>query len=103
MDFGQRSVRDGWMLSVTPKVEFSDRNFTKREIAILKNLAEEYKNSDADEMVEATHLENLPWDQIYVKQGAKQSEIPYSLALRRDEADEMMRIAEERKELLEQP
>src|SRR5438046_2822902 len=37
IDFDTRNVRDGWMLKVTPKVEFSDRHFSKRELAILKN------------------------------------------------------------------
>ena len=100
-DFGARAVGDGWMLKITPKSDFSDRNFSQREMTLLKNLTAEYRDADADSMIEATHLENLPWDQIYVKQGKKQHEIPYSLALRPDESAALLRVAGERDELLE--
>jgi len=101
LDFGKRTVGDGWMLAISPKAEFDDSKFSKRETTLLKNLAAEYKSKDADSMIEATHLENLPWDQIYNQQGRKQAEIPYSLAPRPDESDTIMRIAADRKELLE--
>lgn len=100
-NFGKRTVGDGWMLVIEPKLPFSESHFSKREMTILKNLAEEYRDADADSMVEATHLENLPWDQIYNKEGKKQQEIPYDLALRKDEREQMMKVAEERKDLLE--
>ena len=99
--FDKRTVGDGWMLVIEPKVPFSERHFSKREMTILKNLAEEYRDTDADSMIEATHLENLPWDQVYNKDGKKQQEIPYDLALRNDERDQMMKIIQERKDLLE--
>ncbi|ABD90212.1 Panacea domain-containing protein [Rhodopseudomonas palustris] len=101
LELGKRDISDGWMLVVNPKIPFSDRHFTKREIAILEHLAAEYRDADADSMIEATHLENLPWDQIYNKDGKKQQEIPYELALRLDEREQMMKIARDRAELLE--
>lgn len=97
----QRPVGDGWMLAIKPKNPFSDRHFTKREMMILKNLAQEYRDADADGMIEATHLENLPWHRIYNLEGKKQQEIPYELALRNDERDDLLRISKARKELLE--
>ncbi len=89
------------MLKITPKLDFLDSDFTSREITLLKNLAAEYRDTDAESMIEATHLENLPWDQIYVKQGKKQQEIPYELAVRPDEAGAVLRVARDREELLE--
>ncbi len=74
------------------KIPFSEHHFSKREMMILKNLAEEYRDTDADSIIEATHLENLPWDQVYNKDGKKQQEIPYGLALRNDEREQMMKI-----------
>ncbi|MGJ5075520.1 Panacea domain-containing protein [Bradyrhizobium oligotrophicum] len=100
-DFERRAIGDGWRLNIEPKVPFSESHFSKREMMILKNLAEEYRDTDADKMIEATHLENLPWDRVYNKDGRKQQEIPYDLALRNDERDRMMKIIEERKDLLE--
>ncbi len=101
--FGQRAIRQGKqsMLSVDPLVPFAERNFSKREMRLLRDLAEEYRESDAEEMVEVTHLENKPWDRIYVQKGLKQALIPYELAVRPDEVREVMRVAEDRKQLLE--
>jgi uncharacterized phage-associated protein len=99
--FEQKPVKDGFMLKIIPNHNFSDANFSRRELDLIKHLASEYRNSDADDMVEATHLENLPWDRIYNQQGSYQAVIPYELAVRPDERSAVMRIAEERKELVE--
>src|SRR5215212_3287424 len=58
-DFEERAVGDGKMLAIKPKVQFSDRHFSRREKQLLENLAREYRNSNAEDMIEATHLENL--------------------------------------------
>ena len=101
--FGERQVKGhaNPMLTVEPLIPFSDRHFSKREMRILRDLAEEYQNSDASDMVEVTHLENKPWDKVYVQQGRKQELIPYDLAVRPDEGREVMRVAEERRDLME--
>jgi hypothetical protein len=64
-------------------------------------LAKEYRDADAEGMVEATHLENLPWHKIWNEQGKKQGEIPYELAVRADEGELVTQIASERRELLD--
>ncbi|HBP5254230.1 TPA: Panacea domain-containing protein [Pseudomonas aeruginosa] len=104
MTFTQKPIRNGRqvMLDVTPNIEFSDQNFTRREMRLMHRLAEEYADALADDMVEATHLENMPWDKVYNQQGAKQQRIPYELALRSQEAETLLQVARERKELLEQ-
>jgi hypothetical protein len=53
----------------------------------LESLAREFRTSTADLMVEATHLENLPWDQVYRKEGRPQELIPYELALRKGDKE----------------
>jgi uncharacterized phage-associated protein len=88
------------MLSIKPRITFSERNFTSRELALLVNLAKEYRDANSENMIEATHLENKPWDKIYNKEGRHQQEIPYELAIRPDEVDEVMRVANNREELL---
>ena len=102
VDFEQISVKnDGTMLSVRSRVAFSDANFSQRELRLLKSLADEYRDADSESMVEATHLENLPWNKIYKEQGRRQAEIPYDLAIRSDERVLVTRVAEERAELLD--
>lgn len=97
----KKSIQGGEMLKIAPKGDFSGSLFSKREMRLLTSLAKEYRDMTADEMIEATHLENLPWHQIYNKEGRKQAEIPYDLAVRSDERDFILRVAKERKELLE--
>lgn len=99
-EFQTRPVRNGEMLAIKPKVEFSCEHFSRREMEILESLAREYRNIDADGMVEETHLENLPWHKIYNVEGVKQAEIPYRLAIRPDEIEEVSRVARERDELI---
>lgn len=101
-DIDSRDLKNGGtMLAIKPKIDFDPNNFSGREISLLKRLAKEYFSADAESMVEATHLENLPWHKIYNEQGSKQSEIPYELAIRPDERDLVLHVASERKELLE--
>ncbi|RUW60178.1 Panacea domain-containing protein [Mesorhizobium sp. M7A.F.Ca.US.008.03.1.1] len=101
IQFEKKEIQNGEMLTVTPKRVFSSDLFSAREMRLLRGLAQEFKDKTADEMVEATHLENMPWDQIYNKEGKKQAEIPYALAVRSDEREDVLRVAKERKELLE--
>lgn len=103
IEFAERQIQGGerTMLAIKPKIDFSDRHFTAREMMIMRNLAKEYEDAAADDMIEATHLENLPWDKIYNQQGQKQQVIPYELALRPDEAERVSRVAQDRKELVD--
>ena len=101
--FEEQPIRHGTqtMLVVKPQVPFSDRHFSKREMSILRDLAGEYQDADADQMVEATHLENLPWSKVYEVEGRRQALIPYRLAVRPDEVEAVMRVADEHREIME--
>ncbi|MGC8210097.1 Panacea domain-containing protein [Ralstonia solanacearum] len=100
--FGQRTVRGGKpMLSVTPVGEFDASHFSKRELRLLARLAAEFRTADAAEMVEATHLENLPWHQVYNVQKRDSAVIPYELAVRAQEAGAMKKVAAEHREVVE--
>lgn len=100
VNFQPKETQDGQMLAVNAKEPFKRALFSKRELALLESLAKEYRDANADRMVEATHLENMPWHQIYEVEGKKQAPIPYDLAVRKDEKDSILRIAKERDELL---
>jgi uncharacterized phage-associated protein len=82
----------GPMLSVRAQSDFDPSHFSRRELAILEGLAAEYRDTEADDMIEATHLENSPWHTVWVERGQRQQEIPYELALRRQD-DEVLREA----------
>ena len=88
------------MLKIHPRISFSDLHFTKRESALMAQLAAEYRDATSDEMIEAAHLENKPWDKIYNQEGKKQQRIPYELAISPDEVHEIQRVSREREELL---
>jgi uncharacterized phage-associated protein len=88
------------MLKIQPQINFSDLHFTKRESDLMTKLAAEYIDANSDDMIEATHLENKPWDKIYNQEGKKQQRIPYELAIRPDEMDEIKRVSKDREELL---
>ena len=99
-------VRDGRtfdgkdMLRLTPIVPFDRKLFTKRELRIMESLASEYRDAYADDIIEATHLENLPWHRVYEDEGRKQELIPYEYAVRKAESDEVGKSAEEHEEFV---
>lgn len=91
----------GEMLRVKAMSGFDPLHFSKRELRIMQTLADQFKNANADQMVEETHLENLPWHQIYEVEGRRQESIPYRMAVRKQEVDAVMRLAADRAEMVE--
>lgn len=86
-------------VKLEPISKFDGKHFSRREIALLQTLANEYRDAYADDMVEATHLENLPWHQVYVVEGRKQQPIPYEYAVRKDEEDFIAFVKKENDEV----
>lgn len=77
------------------KSEFDPSEFSKRELALLQDLSERYRNLKADEMVDESHLERLPWYQVYKVEGRSGDVIPYDLAAKKEErelVDELARL-----------
>lgn len=92
--------RNGWMLKVIPLASFDPSVFSRRELALLEKLADEFRDTPADEMVEATHLENSPWHKVWDQEKRKQEQIPYAYALRGQEKEQMERLIAERNETI---
>jgi len=88
------------MTFFTPKVEFYKGCFSKRELKIMTTLVDKYKNSKAEEMIDATHLATEPWHQVYEVQGRKLAPIPYELVISPEQRDVMKEIITEREEML---
>jgi uncharacterized phage-associated protein len=87
---------------IRAKKKFNDRYFSKKELELLENISFMFKDAQADNMVESTHLKNEPWDRTLKEKGEFQK-IDYMLAidsetfsLPYDEARERM---EERSEM----
>ena len=95
-----RSKHKNHFVKIQPKQAFVPKMFSKREIRIMTELAKEYKNSLADDMIEATHLENLPWHQVYCVEGNQQGIISYEYALKKADADLIGYIVKENKEVI---
>lgn len=89
----------GRALSISANADFDAGLFSKRELKLLEGLAAEFRHSSADEMIEATHLENQPWDKVFNVQGKKQAHIPYMLASRAAEAEQIEELRIEHAEM----
>lgn len=96
VEFVEQPTKRGPMLTVKPLAPIDESLFSKRELRIMRSLAEEYRDTLAEDMIETTHLENQPWHKIYIEEGKRQQVIPYELALRRQEAEEMLQVVGER-------
>jgi uncharacterized phage-associated protein len=88
-----------YTLSVKPLKEPDLSNFSKREINLIQNLAEEYKNVTAVDIVEKTHLENLPWYRVYIKENKPYDLIPYLYAIDTTKDEHILELAKESKEM----
>lgn len=74
--------------------------FTSRERRILENLAFMYKDVNAREISEISHLKNEPWDKT-IKQQGENAPIDYLLALDRDSKIDVEEAKETLKEHFE--
>lgn len=70
----------GDFLKMLPKKKFDSKYFSKRELRIMTQIAEIFKEADADQMKEASHLPNEPWDKTKKDKGLS-AEIDYMLSL----------------------
>ena len=97
--FLEKQTAKSPMIVPTPVAAFENSKFSKRELKLMESIANRHKNDLADDMIEATHLENLPWDTIYNKQRKQQELIPYDLAILRQEKDEVTALSAESREI----
>jgi uncharacterized phage-associated protein len=96
------TLRNGQdMLKLKPLKPFDAAHFSKREMRIMQSLAKEFRGHNADQMIEETHLENFPWHQVYVVEGRKQELIPYDLALKKGNKDEVISAIRDHEEFNE--
>ncbi len=67
-------------VGIKAKKKFDGKHFTKRELRILKELCEIFRDAKAEHMVEASHMTEQPWDITKNRKGMY-ALIDYLLAL----------------------
>lgn len=85
---------DKSMLVIEPIAHFDASCFTKRELSLLKEVADRYAMSRADEMIWLAHQQIEPWHRVYEVENRKNQRIPYEYAL--TDGDDI--VAEEARE-----
>ncbi len=65
---------------ISPKRPFDVQYFTGREKKLLKNISVIFNDAKAQDMIEATHLENQPWEKTLKEKGEFQK-IDYMLSI----------------------
>lgn len=98
-EFRNVPVGNGSMLTIRARGDFNASHFSKRELRIMAALANEFRNSTAEQMIERTHLENSPWHQIYEAEQRRQAPIPYQMSLRRQDIEQMLESIADRVEI----
>ena len=95
-----KSKNRNQFVKIEPKSDFEESFFSKRELEIMESLAKEYKLALAEDIIEATHLENLPWHRVYKEEKGKQELIPYEYAFKKAESDFMTYVKKENDEVV---
>lgn len=67
--------------TVVPKRAFDDLHFTRRELGIMKTLAERFRDDYSKPMVNVTHDEKGPWATIWDEGRGRNARIPFTLAV----------------------
>ena len=68
--------------SVRPKRDFDDSHFTRRELRLMTELAERFRDDFSRPMIGVTHAERGPWAAIWDHGHGNLGRIPYALAIR---------------------
>ncbi len=100
VQFESISVKNGLMINIKPIAEFDPSHFSKRELRLMEQQANQYHNTSAEEMIEATHLEYKPWQRVYIIEGKKQQLIPYEYVLTPTEKDVISELSQEHQEMV---
>lgn len=79
----------GEFLKMIPRKKFDQKYFSKRELKIMALIADLFKEANADDMSEISHLKNQPWDKTKKEKGLSE-EIDYMLSL--DDTKESLSI-----------
>jgi hypothetical protein len=83
-----------------PRTAFNSEIFSERELGLMYELAEEYRNHRADEMVEATHIPGQPWHELYEVRGLRDVTIPYDFNLPEEDREVIEELASDHSDVV---
>lgn len=67
--------------TVVPLRDFDAKHFTRRELALLEELAVRFREEMTRPLINYTHAELGPWDKIWDSGRGRNERIPYALAV----------------------
>lgn len=70
---------------VQPKQEFDDSHFTRRELRLMTELANRFRDDYSKLMVNVSHAERGPWAKIWDDGRGAQERIPFTLVVADDD------------------
>jgi uncharacterized phage-associated protein len=97
IDVVPERVIDYDRLRIEPKAPFDDSHFTKRELRLMKEIAERHRDDMTPLLIGLTHEERGPWDKIWDGGRGNDARIPYPLAIPDDDPNReaLLRTASE--------
>jgi uncharacterized phage-associated protein len=92
-------------ITLVPKRPFDPKVFSKKELAILEDLANRFDMMTGDEMEKWTHQPGTPWHQVWEIEGRHQAEISYEYVINlsnlpREEKETISHIARDREDFV---
>jgi len=76
-----------WRETVVPLQPFDATHFSKRELRLLESIAQQYRETLSDAMIDVTHAENGAWSKTWQEGAGKDQVIEYRLAVPDDAGD----------------
>lgn len=73
-------IPKGDFIQIVSKKPFREELFSRRELKIMDDLVFIFKDTNAEDMIESTHLRHTPWDKTFREKG-QYSLIDYMLIL----------------------
>lgn len=77
--------------------EFDDSEFTPRQLRLMNELADKYRDTMSATMIDVTHAQNGAWDKIWQDGKGSRQPIPYALGIADDAPDKpiLLEVAKE--------
>ena len=85
VDVVPESAGDYELQKIIPRVDFDPSHFTKREIRLMDELAERFKDERTKPLINFTHQSLGPWEKVWQDGRGNDREIPYDLAIPADD------------------
>jgi len=79
-----------------PRCRFDPQFFSKRELNLMEQIAYIFRDAKAEEMIEVTHLPNMPWDKT-IRYKGEYEKIDYFLSF--DDTEESLSLDEARERI----